>query len=55
VPGSCSPLCALNSLRAGHPTHHRARGSFFVATATGLFAGAGCTVLLALRGELAGL
>jgi O-acetylserine/cysteine efflux transporter len=47
-------LCALNSAfvpAIAKFTTGRA-DPFFVATATGLFAGAGCAVLLAVRGEL---
>jgi probable blue pigment (indigoidine) exporter len=50
-------LCALNSAfvpALAKFTTGRA-DPFFVATATGLFAGAGCAVLLAARGELAEL
>jgi drug/metabolite transporter (DMT)-like permease len=50
-------LCALNSSfvpAIAKLTTGRA-DPFFVAAATGLFAGAGCTVLLAARGELAEL
>jgi probable blue pigment (indigoidine) exporter len=50
-------LCALNGAfvpAIAKLTTGRA-DSFFVATATGLFAGAGCAVLLAARGELAEL
>ena len=50
-------LCALNSAfvpAIAKITTGRA-DAFFVAAATGLFAGAGCAVLLAVRGELAEL
>lgn len=54
---SFAALCALNSAfvpAIAKLTTGRA-DAFFVAAATGLFAGAGCAVLLAVRGELSQL